>query len=341
MKTIRWGMIGCGDVTEVKSGPGFYKADHSTLVAVMRRNGKLAEDYARRHNVPRWHDDANAILRAPDIDAVYVATLTDTHCDYVVRAAAAGKPVYVEKPMAMDHGQCLKMIAACRAANVPLWVGYYRRALPRFNAVRDLIESGAIGKVRMAITRQFQPLPPAEQLAVGTPWRIDPALSGGGFFFEAVCHTLDMFDYLFGPVETVRAFAANQAGAYKPEDVVSASLRFASGVYGSGAWCFAADVDEEYNEIVGSRGRIRFSTYKPVPIRVYHGDSVEELPVGDPPHVHQPMIQSMVDELNGKGKCASTGESGARTAWVLDEMLKEFRATTATPRAPSFVAHAV
>ena len=120
------------------------------------------------------------------------------------------------------------MIAACRAADVPLWVGYYRRALPRFIAVRDLVESGAIGKVRMAVARQFQPLPPAEQLAAGTPWRIDPALSGGGFFFEAVCHTLDILDYLFGPVGTVRAFAANQAGAYKPEDVVSASLRFAS-----------------------------------------------------------------------------------------------------------------
>ena len=154
MKTVRWGMIGCGDVTEVKSGPGFYKAENSTLVAVMRRNGELAADYAQRHGVPRWHDDANAILEAPDIDAVYVATLTDSHCDYVLRCAAAGKPVYVEKPMAMDSIQCEQMVAACRAANVPLWVGYYRRALPRFLAVRDLVESGAIGKVRMVVARE-------------------------------------------------------------------------------------------------------------------------------------------------------------------------------------------
>ena len=341
MKTIRWGMIGCGDVAEVKSGPGFYKAEHSQLGAVMRRNGALAADFARRHGVARSHDDAEAIIRAPDIDAVYIATLTDSHCDYTLRCAAAGKPVYVEKPMAMNHAQCVTMVDACRAAKVPLWVGYYRRALPRFLAVRDLIESGAIGAVRMVVTRMFQRVPAAEQFAGGNvPWRVDPALSGGGFFFEGACHTLDFLDYLFGPVETVRAFAANQAGVYKPEDVVTASLRFASGVYGSGAWCFAADVDEEYNEIVGANGRIRFSTYKPVPIRVHHGDAVEEVAVGDPPHVHQPMIQSIVDELNGQGRAPSTGESAARTSWVLDEMLKEFRVASKVTRAQPSVAHA-
>jgi len=153
----------------------------------------------------------------------------------------------------------------------------------------------------------------------------DAARSGGGFFFEGACHTLDFFDFLFGPVETLSAFAANRGGAYQSEDTVTASLRFASGVHASGAWCYAADVDEEYNEIVGAKGRIRFSTGAPVPIRVYRGNAVEEIPIGDPPHVHQPMIQSIVDELNGLGRAASTGESAARTAWVMDRILEEFR----------------
>jgi 1,5-anhydro-D-fructose reductase (1,5-anhydro-D-mannitol-forming) len=335
MRTIRWGMIGCGDVTEIKSAPGFYKAKHSSLVAVMRRNGKLAEDYARRHGVARWHDDAEAIIRAPDIDAVYIATLTDTHCEYTLRCAAAGKPVYVEKPMAMDHAQCVRMVEACRAAGVPLWVGYYRRALPRLLEVRDLIAKGAIGKVRTVVIRQFQRLPAAEELADGVPWRIDPARSGGGFFFEGVCHTLDFLDYLLGPIEAVRAFAANQAGAYQPEDIVTASLRFTSGVYATGAWCYSSDFEEEYNEVIGSEGRIRFSTFKPAPIRLYRGDHCDETPMHDPAHVHQPMIQSIVDELNGHGHCASTGESAARTAWVMDEILKEFRAAAQAPRMAS------
>ena len=331
MKTIRWGMIGCGDVTEKKSGPGFAKATHSQLVAVMRRNGALAADYARRHGVPRSHDDADAIINASDIDAVYIATLTDSHREYTLRCAAAGKPVYVEKPMGMDHAECLEMIAACRAAGVPLWVGYYRRALPRFLEVRDLIEDGAIGAVRAVISRQFQRLPGADQFAGGTvPWRVNPALSGGGFFFEAACHTFDFLDFLFGPIEDVRAFAGNQAGAYRPEDIVTATYRFASGAQGSGAWCYAADFDEEYNEIIGANGRIRFSTSAPAPIQLIHGNTVEELPIGDPDHVHQPLIQTIVDELNGRGRCASTGDSAARTAAVMDAILAEFREQRAT-----------
>jgi len=327
MKTVRWGMIGCGDVTERKSGPGFGKAAHSELVAVMRRNGALAADYARRHGVARWHDDADAIIRADDIDAVYIATLTDSHREYTLRCAAAGKPVYVEKPMGMNHAECLEMIAACRAARVPLWVGFYRRALPRFLAVRDLLAAGAIGEVRMVASHQFQRPPGRDQFAGGAvPWRVNPELSGGGFFFEGVCHTFDFLDFLFGPIVEVRALAGNQGGAYRPEDIVTATYRFASGVFGSGAWCYTADVDEEYNEIVGSRGRIRFSTSQPVPIRVFHGDTVEEVPVPDPDHVHQPMIQTIVDELNGKDNCPSTGESAARTAQVMDTILAEFRA---------------
>ena len=326
MKTIRWGMIGCGDVAEIKSGPGFYKAGHSTLVAVMRRNGKLAEDYARRHGVGRWSADAEDILRAPDIDAVYIATLTDSHRDYTLRCAAAGKHVYVEKPMGMTHAECQDMIAACARAGVSLWVGYYRRALPRFLAVKSLVESGAIGTVRAVVSRVSQRLP---EMTPDNPilWRVDAEKSGGGFFFEGACHTFDFLDFMFGPIVGVRAIAANQAGAWAPEDMVAATWRFDSGIVGTGLWCYAADHDHEMNEIVGSAGRIRFSTSQPVPIQLLRGGTVEEIPERDPPHVHQPLIQSIVDELNGQGRCPSTGETAARTAWVMDEILAGFRAT--------------
>ncbi len=325
MKTIRWGMIGCGDVTEVKSGPGFYKAENSTLLAVMRRNGPLAQDYAKRHNVPRWHDDADAIINAPDIDAIYIATMTDTHHDYALRCAKAGKPIYCEKPMAMSYAQCCEMIGAAKANGVPLWVGYYRRALPRFLKVKELIEDGAIGDVRLVNTRVFAPLLELKGNAWGT-WRVDPKLSGGGLFFEAACHTLDFFDFLFGPITEVRGFAANKARGYEAEDLVTVSYRFQSGVHGNGMWCYAADYNYEMNEIVGSKGRIQYSTSTPVPIKLLRGDKTEELPVGDPPHVHQPLIQSIVNELNGNGHCPSTGESAARTAWVMEQVLGEFYA---------------
>lgn len=330
MRTIRWGIVGCGDVTEVKSGPGFAKAAHSALVAVMRRDATLAADYARRHGVPRWTDDAEAILRAPDVDAVYVATTPETHCDYVLRCAAAGKPVLVEKPMAMDAAECDAMIAACAAAGVPLRVAFYRRALPRFLAVRDLVRSGAIGEVRMVTSRQFQPLRTKDDsLPDGKPWRLDGARSGGGLFVDMMSHTLDFLDFVFGPIGDVRAFAANRGGAYDVEDVVAASWRHEGGVLGSGAYCYAADRDEEFNEIVGAAGRIRFSTTRPVPIELWRGDRRETLDVGDPPHVHQPLIQTFVDELNGVGACPSTGVSAARTTRAVDAILGEYRGATA------------
>lgn len=326
MRTIRWGIIGCGDVTEVKSGPALYKADHSTLVAVMRRDAARAADYARRHNVPRWHDDPEAILHAADIDAVYVATTPDTHRDYVLRCAASGKPVLVEKPMALDSGQCDEMIDACARARVPLWVAYYRRALPRFLAVRDLVRDGAIGEVRFVLSRQFQSLRAASAMNPNSPpWRVDARRSGGGLFVDIMTHTFDFLDFLLGPIESVRSFADNVGAAYRAEDTIAVTYRFASGVLGTGAFCYAADRDEEWNEIVGSRGRIRFSTTQPMPVRIERGSEMEELPIGDPPHVHQPLVQTIIDELNGIGACPSTGESGARTTRVVDAILQDYR----------------
>lgn len=164
------------------------------------------------------------------------------------------------------------MIEACRAAAVPLWVGYYRRALPRFIKVKDLIKAGAIGPVRMVISRQFARLP--DLSADGQiPWRINPSLSGGGFFYEAVCHTFDFLDFLFGPIVKVGGFAANQAAAYKPEDVVVAAYKFESGVQGSGTWCYCADHDYEMNEIIGAGAAFNFQH-----LRQYRSDSYAVTP---------------------------------------------------------------
>jgi predicted dehydrogenase len=319
MKTIRWGIIGCGDVCEIKSGPGFYKADNSALVAVMRRDAALAADFARRHGVPRWHDDADAIIGASDIDAVYVATPPSTHKDFAVRCARAGKPVYVEKPMARNAAECAEMLAAAHANQVPLWVGYYRRALPRLLKVKALLDDGAIGAVRTVTVTHRAPL--LDPKGGALPWRIDPSVAGGGLFFDLGSHTLDILDFLLGPIAEAHGFAANLGGAYAAEDTVVAALRFASGVLGTGTWSFAADADHEINDIVGSQGRLQFSTYTASPIRLTRGEVTEAFSVADPPHVHQPLIQTIVDELNGRGRCPSTGESAARTARVMDAIV--------------------
>lgn len=191
MKTIRWGIIGCGNVTEVKSGPAFQKARNSELVAVMRRNGKLAEDYARRHNVPRWYDNAESLIHDSDVDAVYIATPPSFHKDFALAVAGAHKPVYVEKPMALNYSGCLEIIEACEKASVPLFTAYYRRALPRFLKVKSLIDEGVIGTTRGVNVRLYQPVS-AEDKKGTRNWRVDPTIAGGGYFVDLGCHMIDL-----------------------------------------------------------------------------------------------------------------------------------------------------
>lgn len=319
MRTIGWGIIGCGNVTEVKSGPGFQKAAHSRLVAVMRRSGALAADYARRHGVPRWYDRAEALLADPEVDALYVATPPYAHREYALMAAQAGKPVYVEKPMAMSVVECQAMLQACRTANVPLLVAYYRRALPRFLKVKELVASGRIGEPRavtIALYMRHVP-PPAGQ----SDWRVDPALAGGGRFVDMACHTLDFLDYVLGPIRAARGLAANQGRLYQAEDIVAAAFEFAAGVEGTGLWWFASPMETDRTEIHGTRGRVAFSSFDESPIVLQADGETTEYPIPNPPHVQQPLIQTVVDHLNGAGQCPSTGETGIRTTWVMEQIL--------------------
>ncbi|MBM7605128.1 putative dehydrogenase [Metabacillus crassostreae] len=323
LEKVRWGIIGCGDVTEVKSGPAFQKVKNSELVAVMRRTGELARDYAQRHNVPKWYADADALINDPDVDAVYIATPPGSHKEYTIKVAEAGKPVYVEKPMALNWAECNEMIAACKKARVPLFVAYYRRAQPRFVKIKELLDTNVIGEIRFVSTTQYQKASEDVKNSTNPPWRVQPELSGGGLFFDLASHTLDILDYLLGPIKETKGFASNQAGFYQAEDIVTGTYRFESGIHGVGNWCFSAFEDEDVNEIVGSKGSITFSTFGNDPIVLKTANGVETWNFERPQHVHQPLIETIVSDLTGgTNLCQSTGESGARTNLIMEEMVK-------------------
>jgi predicted dehydrogenase len=325
MKIIRWGIIGCGDVCEVKSGPGFQKADGSALVAVMRRDGAKAADFARRHGVARHYDDAGALVADPEVDAVYVATPPSTHAHYTKLAAAAGKPVYVEKPMATSAAECEEMIAACARAGVPLYVAYYRRTLPRFARVKALLDEGAIGTVQ-AVNTTLAWAPDPVHLDRGRSWRLDPVVAGGGLFLDLGSHMLDLLAYYLGPITEVRGQASNRGGLYPVEDTVVGAFTFAGGALGVGMWSFVSGTRVDRTEILGSAGRITFACFDAAPVVVETAAGRQELDIPHPAHVHQPLIQTVVDELLGRGRCPSDGASGARTTAVMDTLLATYRA---------------
>jgi predicted dehydrogenase len=322
MKEVSWGIIGCGDVTEVKSGPALQKIEGSRLVAVMRRDGALAQDYARRHNVPRWYDDAQALIDDPEVNAIYIATPPHMHSLYTLAAARAGKPVYVEKPMARTTAECRLMIEACKTAGVPLFVAYYRRALPRFLKIKGVIDSGVLGEIRSVNIALTQP---AEEGQTDTlPWRVQPEISGGGLFVDLACHTLDFLDFVLGPISAVQGIARNQSGKYPAEDIVSAVFEFQNGVVGSGLWCFSSYVTADRVAINGTKGRLTFATFAldPAVLETASGRQVFDIP--NPTHVQQPLIQQVVNELLGQGECASTGETGLRTTQVMEQLLSGY-----------------
>jgi predicted dehydrogenase len=316
---IRWGLIGCGDVAEKKSGPGFQQAADSALVAVMRRDAARAADFAARHDVPHWYSDARDLVNDPEVDAVSVATPPSSHLEMALLACAAGKPTLVEKPMALNYDECVRMVEAFREAGVPLFVAYYRRAQPRFIEMKRRIENGDIGVPRVAVIQLTAPPPQVDPADL--PWRLRSEISGGGLFADLGCHTLDLLDFLLGPIAEAHGFGSNQGQLYPAEDATVMSLRFAAGAHGQGTWQFNTSERQDRIEVLGSEGSIATSTFGSDPLSLRDGRGTEtrlDIPTVVP--VQQPLIQTVVDELLGRGQCPSSGISAARTAWVMDQV---------------------
>lgn len=321
MNQLNWGIIGCGDVTEVKSGPAFSKVPNSRLVAVMRRDARKAADYAQRHNVPTWYDEADALINDPDVNAIYVATPPGSHAEYAIRAMRAGKPVYVEKPMALNAEECAAMNQVSRETGVPLFVAFYRRALPYFLKVKELIDQHVIGKIRL-VTIQLHQQPIAQSGESQPNWRVLPEVSGGGLFHDLASHQFDFLEYVLGPIKSASGMARNQAGLYPADDIVVANFEFESGVLGSGSWCFTTSKEQriDQTQLIGSKGKLTFCFFEKFIIRVETEAGVEEYTVPFPEHVQQPLIEQIVNELRGGSQSPSTGETAARITSILDKI---------------------
>jgi len=323
MDTIKWGIIGCGDVCEIKSGPGLQKATHSQLVAVMRRNAEKAKDFAHRHGVPNWYFRPEELINDPEVNAIYIATPPKFHLEYVKLAAKSGKPIYLEKPMGRNYQECKEMIEICELADVPLFVAYYRRKLPYFQKVKSLLESGIIGTPTLIKLELYKSIKPDDNSPT-TNWRVEPEISGGGYFHDLASHQFDLLEYFFGEITQVHGVKNTALVKNSAEDSISSSFQFKSGLIGSGSWTFTSLYDQFKDEvlIMGTKGRITFGYFNGnIPIVVETDTGKQEFIIPYPAHVQQPLIQTIVDELRGIGTSPSTGKTGARANWVIDQVL--------------------
>jgi len=322
MKTIQWGIIGCGDVTEVKSGPAFNKVPDSKLAAVMRRDAAKAEDYAKRHDVPKWYTDAYELINDPEINAVYVATPPLQHEEYTIAALEASKPVYVEKPMAVNAAAAGRMLKAATKNNIKLSVAHYRRAQPVFIKIKELLESKTIGEIKFVNLQYLTPSLSSEQLEeTKIKWRVDPAVAGGGLFHDLSPHQLDLMLYLLGKIQKANGISSNQAGLYDADDIVSGTMLFENGTIFNGLWCFTAPADETKDtcEITGTQGKISFSVFGEPEIAVTKKGKTATIHFERPEHVQQPMIEKVVEYFLGKGENPGTAEDGVEVMRIMED----------------------
>ena len=321
MKKINWGIIGCGDVTEIKSGPAFNKVNNSSLVAVMRRDAAKAEDYARRHHVPRWYNEAGKLINDPEVNAIYVATPPSSHEEYALAAINAGKPVYLEKPMANTYAGACDIAEAAKEKNIKLVVAHYRREQPRFKKIKQLIHEKTIGEILLANLKLYKPPLTKEELTdIRNAWRVDPAIAGGGLFHDLAPHQLDLMYYFFGEVKKVNGVATNQGTNYKADDLVTGSILFKNNVAFSGAWCFNAAQESvaDHCEMIGTKGKISFSVFSGNAITILANDKTTTLSFDELQHVQQPMIEATVKYFLNESPNPCNGYDGAEVMRLIE-----------------------
>ncbi len=326
MKRINWGIIGCGDVTEKKSGPAFNLVKDSALIAVMRRNADKARDYAIRHNVPKWYSHADDLINDKEVNAIYVATPPSSHEEYALKAMNAGKPVYIEKPMSVDAASAGRISDAAKNADVKLSVAHYRRGQPYFNEIKKLINAKAIGEVRTVQLNFCKKLFSREELNLpGNKWRVDPVISGGGIFHDLAPHQLDILYYFFGNVSEAKGIAICQSGLYEAADVVMGSMLFKSGIAFNGVWRFNVNAWEEEDvcKVHGTDGTLTFSFFNEQKITTDLKGKREEISFTPPYHVQQPLIEKVVRYFLNEGPNPCSGEEGVAIMELIDAFTKK------------------
>ncbi|RQO68376.1 oxidoreductase [Pedobacter sp. KBW01] len=325
MNEIKWGIIGCGDVTEVKSGPAFNKVPNSSLVAVMRRDAVKAADYAQRHGVPKWYSNASELINDPEINAIYIATPPLQHEAYTIEALAAGKPVYVEKPMALNAAAAQRMVNAANNYGVKLSVAHYRREQPLFLKVKSLIDKHIIGDIRFVDLRMLQPQKSKVIAKTAYNWRMDPNIGGGGLFHDLAPHQLDLMLYFFGAINSFSGIALNQSKQQPVDDLVTGRILFENGVVFNGTWCFTVAEGQQMDvcDIYGSKGKISFPMFghQVKIIRTGVEEQFDFLPLA---HVEQPMIEKVVAYFLNKSKNPCSGEEALKTMELLDGFTSNF-----------------
>lgn len=311
----------------MKSGPAFNEVEGSHVEAVYSRSKDKVRSYAERHHIKKWYTDAQQLIDDPEVNAIYIATPPSSHATYAIMAMKAGKPAYIEKPLAASYEDCARINRISKQTGVPSFVAYYRRYLPYFQKVKSILDSGTIGTVTNVQVR-FS-VPPRDldyNSSHNLPWRLQPDIAGGGYFYDLAPHQLDLLQEFFGVITRAHGYCANRAHLYSAEDTISACFLFENGLPGSGSWCFVGhqSAKEDRIDVVGEQGSLSFSVYNYDPIQLITSDGIRNITVPNPSYVQLPIIKAVIEDLQGIGDCTCTSVSATPVNWVMDRILGKF-----------------
>ena len=319
MTILRWGIIGCGNVAEHKGGPPLYTVDDSELIAVMRRDRTRAEDFAKRHGAKRVYTDVQQLLADDEINAVYIATPPNLHCEQTIFAAHAGKHILCEKPMAMTVDECQQMVDACRDANVSLMIAYYRNHYPNVVKMKTLMEEGAIGDVvlaRINCTAYFNPN--RNDLK---NWRINPEISGGGVLMDIGSHRISLLQYLMGDIASAQGFAESVHLDAAVDDSAVFSLRFESGAHAVANINWNIGVGRDDVEVYGTAGCLRCSPLNSENLTLEtKSDGLVDLKQTPLQHTHTGLVENFINHIKTGQPIRCSGESGLQTNATMEQI---------------------
>jgi predicted dehydrogenase len=289
MNKLRWGLIGCGDISRKRVAPALRDLESCELVAVNRSRAELAESFAREFGARRWHQEWRALIADTEVDAIYIATPVYLHAEQTVAAAEAGKHVLCEKPMAMNTAECDRMIAACRANNVKLGIAYYRHFYPVLLRAKEIIAAGEIGKPVLAQVNAFERFNP--QPGDDRHWLLEKEKSGGGPMMDFGCHRIEILLNLCGAIKTVKNLAGRALFEREVEDTCIASFEFETAMQAVLTVTHAAFESRDTVDIFGSEGSIHIPVLNrgELQIKTAAGERTES----HPPHanIHLPLIE--------------------------------------------------
>lgn len=319
MEKIRWGLIGCGDISRQRVAPALRDLENVEFVSVSRKQSEKAAEFAGEFGAKKWYSDWREQLQDDGIDAVYIATPVNLHAEQTIYAAQYGKHVLCEKPMAINVADCEDMLQAARTNGIKLGVAYYRHFYPVILRIKELVRGGAIGKlvlIQSNSVNQYNPGPDEPRY-----WLMVENESGGGPMMDFGCHRIQVFQNIAGPIKRTCSLTGNILYDRQVEDTATALFQFESGVQGVLSVSHAAKEPQDTLKIFGTEGSLHVENLNRGDLRLVSGG--EETIEHHPPHpnLHHPLINDFTETLlEGRDKPGVTGEMGRDVNAVLDEI---------------------